>query len=170
MKLSIFISAFATSASLVSAESRHQARVPHGSPNHLNARDATCPRPMCQKPAGQKPNDPPSCATCYDGCEFDKFPCTDYMTPKWTDTDHCYCILATDQAMDAYCQERGFKSGCNPWKYYYAVECHGPANDQVCEKDCQAQGRGHGRVNKYDPNGACACDKANPPYDTCLEN
>ncbi|KAF4332247.1 hypothetical protein FBEOM_13967 [Fusarium beomiforme] len=134
MKFSALISVFATSATLVSADSRLQVRVPDGSVNHLKAhlkaRDAGCPRPMCQPPANEKPGDAPACASTYEECEFDQFPCTDHMTPKWTDTHHCYCILATKKAMDAYCQEQGFKHGHNPFKYYYAVQCLGPANDQ----------------------------------------
>ncbi|KAF5598251.1 hypothetical protein FPCIR_3273 [Fusarium pseudocircinatum] len=169
MKFITLISAFAT-AGLVSADQRAQLHSPGGSVRRLSARDSTCPRPMCQTPASQGPNDPPACGDSYASCKFDQFPCDDYMTPKVTDTHHCYCILANKQAMDAYCQERGFKSGRNPWKYYYAVECHGAANDQVCNKDCHDQGRGHGRIDKAHPNGACACDKPNPPYDTCKQS
>ncbi|KAF5724583.1 hypothetical protein FMUND_626 [Fusarium mundagurra] len=152
MKLITLISAFATAA-LVSADQRAQLRAPDGAVHRLSARDSTCPRPMCQTPASQDPNGPPACGDTYKACKFDQFPCEDYMTPKVTTTHHCYCILANKQAMDSYCQERGFKSGSNPWKYYYAVECHGAANDKVCDNDCQAQGRGDGRIDKANPNG-----------------
>ncbi|KAF5718534.1 hypothetical protein FMUND_5211 [Fusarium mundagurra] len=171
MKLLTLISAFAT-ASLVSADQRAQLRGHDGSPNHLSVRDSTCPRPMarskrCQPPASQDPNEPPACGDSYASCKFDQFPCERYFTPKVTDTHFCYCILADKQAMDSYCQEQGFKSGSNPWKYWYAVECHGAANDKVCDKDCQNQGRGNGRIDKANPNGPCACDKPNQPYDSC---
>ncbi|KAI7758439.1 hypothetical protein LZL87_013845 [Fusarium oxysporum] len=153
MKFFTFLSAFATAA-LVSADSRHQAGAPDGSVNHLNARAATCPRPMCKTPANQDPNGPPACAPSFAGCKFDKFPCGEHWTPKRTDTQNCYCIAAHKKDMDAICQEQGFKSGTNPWIYYYAIQCRGPANDQVCHKDCQNNGLGN------DPGFEVTCDPA----------
>ncbi|KAF5686345.1 hypothetical protein FCIRC_2901 [Fusarium circinatum] len=168
MKLLTFISAFAT-VGLVAADQRSQLEHPNWPPSRLSARGSTCPRHMCQTPANQDPNGPPACGDSYAACKFDQFPCDEYFSPKVTDTHHCYCILANKQAMNEYCQSLGFKSGTNPWKYYYAVECHGAANDQVCNTDCHNQGRGNGRIDKAHPNGACACDKPNPPYDTCKQ-
>ncbi|KAF4439942.1 hypothetical protein F53441_12417 [Fusarium austroafricanum] len=166
MKLLTLISVLATSMTLVSADAKPTAkdkpkpnpRLQLGPPdrfaNHLKARDDKCgPTPMCQASASQEPGAPPACANSFAGCKFDQFPCTNHMTPKWTPAHHCYCILATKQAMDAYCQEGGFKGGRNPWKHYYAVQCYGAANDQICQKECKNQNLGNGRINKANPGG-----------------
>ncbi|KAF5967089.1 hypothetical protein FCOIX_12138 [Fusarium coicis] len=166
MKFLTLISAFAT-ASLVSADQRAQFGAPNGSPNHLRARDNSCHKPMCKPPPGQGPNDPPACGDSYAQCKFDQFPCDDHMTPKVTDTHWCHCILADNQAMTAWCQERGFKRGDNPWIHHYAVQCYGAASDKVCNDFCQFEGLGNGRINKANPNGPCACDKPWPPADFC---
>ncbi|KAF5648589.1 hypothetical protein F52700_905 [Fusarium sp. NRRL 52700] len=166
MKFLTLISAFAT-ASLVAADQRSQLKHPKLPPRHLSARDGSCNFPMCQTPASQGPNDPPACGDSYAACEFEQFPCDEYFTPKVTETHHCYCILADRKAMNEYCRSIGFKSGMNPWKHFYAVECHGAANNEVCNQDCHNQDRGNGRIDKANPNGPCACDKPNPPYDTC---
>ncbi|RBA14442.1 hypothetical protein FPRO05_03234 [Fusarium proliferatum] len=166
MKLLTLISALAT-ASLVSADQRSQLEHPNWRANKLSVRGNTCPRPMCQTPPSQGPNDAPACGDSYAACKFDQFPCDDHMTPKVTDTHHCYCIFADNRAMTAWCQERGFKSGNNPWIYHYAVQCYGATSDKVCNDFCQFQDLGNGRINKANPNGPCACDKPWPSADFC---